>query len=132
MGIFLITEGNNDHSEYDISGEKELRDLLYSLIKQEPRVVLLEIPGICIFTLGVGLPHGFIQFSKTGEPPYLVASTNRIAEGTDTDDEVEFDAGGTPTSIPKRLCLPYDQIVDVIIYLFKSHELPRFVKWEEV
>jgi hypothetical protein len=132
MSTFRITESNNDQIEYDISEEKELRDLLYNLVKQESRVVILEIPGVGIFTLGVGLPYGFVQFSKTGEPPYLVASANGSTEGTDLDDEIEFDANGTPTPIPKRFCLPYDRVVDIITHFFISREIPQFIKWEEI
>lgn len=69
MSTLRIIESNNDRVEYDISEEKELRDLLYNLVKQDARVVILEIPDVGIFTLGVGLPYGFVQFSKTGETP---------------------------------------------------------------
>ena len=132
MSTLRITESNNDRIEYEVSEEKELRDLLYNLVKKESRVVILEIPNVGIFTLGVGLPYGFVQYSKSGDPPYLVASDNGNAEVIDLDDEIEFDANGTPTPIPKRLCLPYDRIVDIIIHFFISHDLPRFVKWEEI
>ncbi len=126
---FRITESNNDLFEYVISKEKELRDLLYNLVKQEPRVVILEIPDVGIFTLGVGLPYGFVQFSKTGDPPYLVASANGE---TNLDDEMEFDSNGTPTPIPRRFCMPYDRVVDIIISFFINHEMPHFSKWEEI
>jgi hypothetical protein len=132
MSTLRITESNNDQIEYEVSEEKELRDLLYNLVKQESRVVILEFPNIGIFTLGVGLPYGFIQYSKSGEPPYLVASDDGNAELIDSDDEVEFDANGTPTPIPKRLCLPYDRIIDIIIHFYISHDLPRSLKWEEI
>jgi hypothetical protein len=132
MSTLRVTESNNDQIEYDISKEKELRDLLYNLVKQESRVVILEIPDVGIFTLGVGLPYGFVQLSKTGEPPYLVASVDGNAEGTDLDDEIEFDANGTPTPIPNRLCMPYDWVVDIIIHFFLNRETPHFIKWEEI
>jgi hypothetical protein len=132
MSTIRIIESNNDQIEYDISKEKELRDLLYNLVKQESRVVILEIPNVGIFTLGIGLPYGFVQFSKTGEPPYLVASVDGSTEGTDLDNEIEFDANGTPTPIPKRLCMPYDRVVDIIIHFFINRETPQFIKWEEI
>jgi len=132
MSTLRIVESNNDQIDYDISKEKGLRDLLYNLVQQEPRVVILEIPNVGIFTLGVGEPYGFVQFSKTGEPPYLVASVNRSTEGTNLDDEIEFDANGTPTPIPKRLCMPYDWVVDIIIHFFINREPPQFVTWEEI
>lgn len=132
MNTIRITESNDDQIEYEVSDEKELRDLLYKLVKQESRVIILEIPNFGIFTLGVGRPYGFVQYSKFGEPPYLVASANGNAELIDLDDEVEFYANGTPTPIPKQLCLPYERIVDIIIHFYISHDLARFVRWEEI
>lgn len=132
MSTLRITESNNDQIEYEVSGEKELRDLLYNLEKQGSRVVILELPNIGILTLGVGLPYGFIQYSKFGEPPYIVASDDGNAELIDSDNEVVFDANGTPTPIPKRLCLPYDRIVDIIVHFYISHDLPRSYRWEEI
>lgn len=132
MNTLWITESNNDQIACEVSEEKELRDLLYNLVKHESRVVILDIPNIGIFTLGVGLPYGFVQYSKSAEPPYLVASDDGNAELIDSDDEVEFDANGTPTPIPKHLCLPYDRIVDIIVHVYISHDLPRSVKWKEI
>ena len=132
MSTLRITESNNDQIEYKVSEEKDLSDLLHNLVKQESRVVILELPNSGIFTLGVGTPYGFIQYSKSGEPSYLVASDDGNAELIESDDEVEFDANGTPTPIPKRLCLPYDQIVDIIVHFYISHDLPRSLKWEEI
>ncbi len=132
MSTLRVIESNSDQIEYDISNEKELRDLLHNLVKHVSRVVILEIPDVGIFTLGVGLPYGFIQFSKTGEPPYLVASVDGSTKGIDLDDEIEFDANGTPTPIPKRFCMSYDQVVDIIVHYFTNHETPQFIKWEEI
>jgi hypothetical protein len=90
------------------------------------------MPSVGIFTLGVGQPYGFVQYSVTGVSPYLVALANGGAEGKGLDDEIEFDANGTPTPIPKRLCLPFDRVIDIIIHFFINREIPQFVKWEEI
>lgn len=132
MDKLRINESDNNQIDCQVSDEKGLRDLLYNLVKEESRVVILEIEDGSIFTLGVGLPYGFVQYSKSGRPPYLVASDKGISEVIDSDDEIEFDANGTPTPIPKRLCLPYERIVAIITHFFKSHELPRYVEWEEM
>ena len=65
-------------------------------------MVILDIPNIGIFTLGVGLPYGFVQYSKSGDS-LLVASDDGNAELIDSDDEVEFDANGTPDSNTETL-----------------------------
>lgn len=64
MSKIRIIESDHVQIETDVSNENELIDKLYNLIKEEARVVILELPDIGIFTLGIGLPNGFLQFSK--------------------------------------------------------------------
>ena len=112
--------------------EKDLEELLYGLMKEEPRVVILEFLDIGVFTLGIGLPYGFAQFSKSGEPPYLIARSDIINSGRSSSDEIEFDSGGTSTPIPKDYCLPYRQVIDIVLYFFRNYELPSFIEWAEI
>jgi hypothetical protein len=132
MGTIKIIASNNDQIEYEISRENQLKDLLYDLIKQWSRVIILEISGVVFFTLGVGQEDAFLQYSKDGEPPYLIAVADEYTEVSDLDNEIVFDANGTPTPILKRLCLPYDRVVDTIIYFFKNNEMPRFINWVQI
>ena len=132
MSKIKIVDSDHTQIELDISEEHNLRDLLYNLLKQEPRVVIIEISNIGIFTLGVGLPYGCVQYSKDWEPPYLMALNSATSLETSSDDELEFDSGGTPTPIPLRQCLPFDQVVGIVIYCFKNKELPQYIKWEEI
>jgi len=128
--ITVVVE-NNERIEYNVSDGEELRNLLYRLVEQEPRVFVLEIANNAIFTIGVGLPYGFVQFSKNNESPYLIAAVVESVKGKGLDEDVEFMAGGTPTPIAKRWCLPYDQVVETIIYFFLNDKLPG-LKWEEI
>ncbi len=132
MCTLKLIESNNDKIKYIITDEKELRELLNNLVKQVNRVVILEITNIGIFTLGIGLPLGFIQYSKSGDSPYLIASGTGNDELIGMDDEEGFDANGTPTQIPKRFCIPYARIVNIIIHFYKNHELPQFERWVEI
>jgi len=127
-----ISESDNDQLDYRVSDENALRDLLNNLVQEVSRMVILEFEDGNIFTLGVGLPYGFIQHSISGESPYLVASVAGISDVLDSEGEIEFDANGTATPIQKRLCMPYERIVAIIIHFFKSHELPQYVEWEEM
>ena len=68
MSKLRIYESNNDQIECQVSDEKDLRDLLCNLVQEESRVVILELEDGSIFTLGVGLPYGFVQYSKSGAP----------------------------------------------------------------
>jgi hypothetical protein len=132
MSKLVIVDTVSSCVEHIINDENDFRALLYSLVDSGTRIVIIEISGIGIVTLGVGLLYGFIQFSKNGEPPYLVALANSLDELHDMDNEMEFDAGGTPTMIPIRFCMYYAQIVDIIAYIFRNEKLPPNINWEEV
>jgi hypothetical protein len=128
--IIVVIE-KNERIEYNVADGEELRKLLYLLVEQEPKVFVLEMAINAMFTIGIGLPYGFVQFSKNNEPPYLIATVEESLGGIDWDEEVEFMAGGTPTPIAKRWCLPYDQVVKTITHFFQNNELPQ-LKWEEI
>lgn len=82
------------------------------------------------FTLGVGLQYGFVQFTKDGEPPYFVAVADK--EEFTQIDEIEFDFGGTPTPIPINLYIPYEKVIEIMVYFFNNGEMPSFIKWVKI
>ncbi len=125
-----IHDSYNHQTTYNISSEKELKDLLYKILSKEPSVFIIDIPNNGIFTLGIGRPYGFIQYSRSDEPPYLIALNETFLENYT--DDIEFDSGGTPTPISIRQCLPYDQVVDILVYCFNHQKLPDNVIWEEI
>lgn len=100
-----------------------------SLAGREP--FMFELRGENGFTLTVGLAAdcGTVQYSSSeGVPPYVMALGDEIDEG----EFVEFLAGGTPTPIPKRFCLPLG-LVQRIVQDFLTHgEESSAVEWEEV
>ena len=130
MDKFNIIESDGQKSELMISTVKDFSDILYKLQRKGSRVVIIELPQMGSFTVGIGSPYGFVQFSKNGEPPYLVASDN-YDETKETDD-IEFDSGGTPTPISKNLCIPYKKVVDILVYFFDNKEMPGFIKWVKI
>ena len=130
MDKIKIIESDGRKNELMISTGKEFSDILYKLQRKDPRVVIIELPHEGTFTLGIGSPYGFVQFSKDGEPPYLVASANNSE--TTQSDEIEYDSGGTPTPIPKNLCIPYEKVVDIMVYFFNNKEIPGFIQWVKI
>ena len=64
------------------------------------------MPNIGIFTIGVGLLFGFVQFSKDGNPPYLVALADGNPLRTDSKEDIEFDAGGDSNTNTKTSIYP--------------------------
>ena len=112
--------------------EDGLKEILSNLVKPIARIVILEIADEGNFTLGIGLPYGYIEFSKDGQPPYLAAVNETHLYSPDSYKEIEFDANGTPTPLLFKNCFLYEQIIEIIIYFFNNNTLPQFVKWENI
>lgn len=132
MSRIKITDTDHSQVEINVSKKEELSDLLNNSLREQARVVIIELPDMGFFTLGIGMPYGFIQFSKDNEPPYLVALDDESTLDINPNDEVEFDSGGTITPIPKGLCLRFERVVEIIAYCFSYRKLPRWVTWKEI
>ncbi len=130
MNNLKIIQSDGKRNELKISTGKEFSKILYKLQKKDPRVVIIEMHQAGIFTLGIGSPYGFVQFTQNGEPPYLIASTDN--DKPTQMDEIEFDSGGTPTPIPINLCIPYEKVVDIMVYFFNNKNKPSFIKWVKI
>lgn len=130
MKEIRIIDSYLGQNEVTISQEQELKDFLFKQ-NSSHRVVLLVSPGSGILTLGIGKPYGFVEYmNEDGSHPYLIATDNTTTIGTDA--YIEFDSGGTPTPIPASKCLPFALVVDIALYFFRNHELPKNIDWEEV
>ncbi len=108
--------------------EQGIRRTLNQLRLQEPQFVDLISPtGDCL-SIGVGGPLGCVMFARaSGDPPYLWA----LGTSKDQEKDLEFDAGGTPTPVPIRRCLPFASVLEIVIHYFLSSELPQNVEWDE-
>jgi hypothetical protein len=82
-------------------------------------------------TIGYSDAVGAVQHaSSDGRPPYLMAVNEEAA----VDDEafVEFLAGGTPTPIPGRFCLPTDRVMAIAQEFVVTGERSAAVTWDEI
>src|SRR5262249_19762196 len=92
---------------------------------------LLDLAGDNGFMLiiGIGGPLGCVLYkSIDGSSSYPMA----VAKGMPSDDdqrEVEFLAGGTPTPVLLRKCLPFDVVKQVVIHFFRTGEPSPDVEW---
>jgi hypothetical protein len=50
----------------------------------------------------------------------------------DSEGEVEFLMGDTPTPVSKRYCLPLDAFVEIVAEFVQTGERKREVLWEEL
>ena len=131
MNPIKIISSYLNQDEIEITREEELRDVLRDLLKHGNSVVLLEFPDSGVLTIGVGTPFGFVEYmDEDRSPPYLVATDDPKNE--EQDPFVEFDSGGTPTPIPIKNWLPFERVVEIVVYFLQNKKLPDYVSWIEV
>jgi hypothetical protein len=73
---------------------------------------------------------GFVQYSRlNGDPPYLVALSARrpVKKGF-----VEFLAGNTPTPIPARNVLSFDELRQIALHFIETGERSEAFSWEPI
>jgi hypothetical protein len=80
--------------------------------------------------LGVGMPEGCVQFSAAdGSPPYFMAIA---PSADDRDGTVEFLLGDTPSPVPRRYCLAYEDALDIAATFVPTGQRKSDVRWEEI
>jgi hypothetical protein len=113
--------------ELPVSDEQDIRRTLHMLQQQDPSFVDLISPTGESLTIGVGPSLGCVMFtSASGDPPYLCA----VADSNGQAGEIEFDAGGTPTPVPLYRCLPFETVIEIVVYYFLNGKLPMNIKWD--
>lgn len=130
-GFRLVDYPRGERSETEgiaILNEQDIRRALKRFQQEDPRVVDLISPtGDCL-AIGVSYSLGCVMFMRaSGDPPYLWA----LGDSDDRENDIEFDVGGTPTPVPLYRCLPFERVVEIVVYYFLNGELPRDVEWDE-
>lgn len=109
----------------------KLQSLLMALLVEEPLLINIVLPDGNELTVGLGPTRSCVQFSgKEHEPPYLIAQ--EPTADFISDEEVEFDAGGTPTPIHISDTLSTSKAIMLIMDIVRSGQLPEYVAWKEV
>lgn len=113
-----------------LSAPADVMQLFESLRGRAP--FMFELIGENGHSLTVGYSDsvGAAQYAASdGKPPYAMAVNEEAA-----DDEacVEFLAGGTPTPIPGRFCLPINRVVAIAQEFVATGERSAAVTWEEI
>ncbi len=107
-----------------------IAELFRSLRDRKP--FLFELSGDNGFMLTIGFAGncGSVQYSPSdGSPPYLVAVAD---DAVDDGKLVEFLAGNTPTPIPRRFCLPTDQVEKIAAEFLTRGGKSTAVAWEGI
>lgn len=112
-----------------LTNSTQLATFFHSLVGREPFMFELHGENGFMLTVGLAADCGTVQYSSSeGLPPYLMARSDE----TDEDEFVEFLAGGTPTPIPKRFCLPLDHVQKIVQDFLTHGETSNAVEWEEI
>jgi hypothetical protein len=131
MNPITVISSYINHDEFEISREEELYAVLRDLLQYGNNVILLKFPHLGVLTIGVGTPYGFVEYmDENGSPPYL-----SVADKPNFEVEypfIEFDSGGTLTPIPLQNCLPFDRVVEIVVYFLRNKKLPDYTNWKEV
>lgn len=93
-------------------------------------------PSFCEFrgenfklTVGVG-SVGCAQHSPAdGSPPYLIALA---PDGEGAKGASEFLAGGTPTPVLNRYCMPFESVRDIARYFLDTGSVHPAFTWEKL
>jgi hypothetical protein len=108
----------------------EVAQLFESLRSRPP--FMFELVGEHGHSLTVGYSNsvGAAQYAGSdGRPPYLMAVNE---ESLDDEAVVEFLAGGTPTPIAGRFCLPIQRVLEIAQRFVATGERSNAVTWDEI
>jgi Immunity protein Imm1 len=113
-----------------VRDRNELFAVMDSARDREPFVCELEGENGYKLMLGIGKDVGCVQYSPIdGDIPYLMA----LAPGNHYEGEyIEFLMGNTPSSIPRRNCLPLEMVKEIAAYFIETGGRWSAVSWEEV
>ena len=79
---------------------------------------------------GIGGEFGCVQYSRSdGKPPYLMAVPvhQHMSSG-----DIEFLTGNTPTPVPARNILSFDELKRIALHFLETGERSSAVRWEPV
>ena len=72
--------------------------------------------------------YGCIEFmDKLGDPPYCMV----VGDPDASDEDFEFDVGGTATPISLRYCIPFEKVIGLVKHFFLYGRFPEGIEWEE-
>ena len=125
-----LEQCTNPMNGTSLASPAEIDTFFQTLSGRKPFMFELRGDNGFMLTIGLASDCAAVQYSPSeGLPPYLIAvASDEIEAGG----FVEFLAGGTPTPIPRRFCLPAKR-VQIIVQDFLLHgEKSNTVEWEEI
>ncbi len=126
--FFDIEDSSSILNETVVQDTRRLFQILDSLRNRAS--FFCKLVGENKFKLTIGIGNiGCAQYSPSdGSPPYLVALAPE-KEGAKGNNE--FFAGGTPTPVSKRYCMPFDSVREIAAYFLETGRTHPAFRWEE-
>jgi hypothetical protein len=111
-----------------IAGEAKLVELLDSRRNEPPFIAELSGDNGYHIEFGIGGDVACVQYSRCdGELPYLMAVPPRPHM---TSGDVEFLTANTPTPVPARNILNFDELKQIALHFQQTGERSEAVSWE--
>lgn len=114
----------------EITDKATLTQLLDSRRNEIPFLAELSGDNGYHIEFGIGGRFACVQYSRSdGQPPYLVAVPPRphMKSG-----DVEFLTADTPTPVPARNILTFDELKQIALHFFETGERSDAFSWEPV
>lgn len=114
-----------------VSSRGELIEALQDSKGKNSCVYILRSSGKGELTCGISKSFGFVQYTTLDQSlPYLIAAKDKPRKDISTfTDFIEFDAGGSPTQIPKELCIPIEDVFRIAAEYFFDDKLSDDFFW---
>ena len=126
--FYDMEDDANPMNKKVVRNSASMRELLWSLQEREPFCCELTGEGGSELVIGVG-PIGFAEYSRNGDGPYFSAiSTVTVVEGTEED----FLCGGTSSPVAARFCLPFGDVIRIVMHFMETGEPCPSFSWEMV
>ena len=127
--FFDIEDQDNALNGTVIRNGEQLFQILDGLRNRPPFICELVNENGFELVIGIGT-NGFAQYGRSrGLPPYMVA----LAPGSEQEQgETEFLAGGTPSPISNRYCMPFDSVRKIAGHFLETGQRHPTFSWEEV
>ncbi|MBX3405076.1 MAG: hypothetical protein KF699_16835 [Phycisphaeraceae bacterium] len=113
-----------------VTDSQAIVDLFHSFNGRQPFMFELRGDNNKALTIGYASTSGVVQYSsQAGTPPYWMA----VGDDTvDAHDYIEFAAGGTPTPVSRRYCLPLKTVLIIAMEFMNDGGMSRVVQWEQI
>jgi hypothetical protein len=112
-----------------IAGSAQLAGLLEDARRKPSFIAELQADNGFEVSMGISEKYGWVQYSNLdGNPPYLnaISAQRPLKRGF-----IEFLDANTPTPIPARYIIRFDELKQILIHFLETGERSNAFSWED-